>query len=74
MDKRTALRSLLTAVGRNQQWLADTTGIQKADISRMANRGMHPTQDEALLIADAFRSAIAELWSSGTNGELADAA
>lgn len=66
MDSRTPLKRILEDEGRRQSWLARTTGIDQADISRMANRGMHPSQDEAQRIADALGRQVSELWPCNT--------
>lgn len=62
MDSRTPLKRILEDEGRRQSWLARITGIDQADISRMANRGMHPSQDEAQRIAAALGRQVSELW------------
>jgi plasmid maintenance system antidote protein VapI len=62
MDSRTPLKRLMEDEGRRQNWLARATGIAEADISRMASRGMHPTQDEAQRIADALGRQVPEVF------------
>jgi len=62
MDSRTPLKRILESEGRKQTWLARTTGIAKADVNRIANRGMHPTEDEAQRIAAALGRQVCEVF------------
>ena len=62
MDSGTTLRNILLSEGRTQAWLARVTGIARADLNRMVNRGMHPTHDEAEAICRALGRQVSEVF------------
>jgi len=67
MDSRTTLKHILLSEGRTQAWLARVTGIDPADLSRIANRGMHPTEDEAKRIAAELGRQVDEVFPELTD-------
>lgn len=62
MERMTPFKRVLRDEGRRQDWLAERTGISQADISRMAVRGMRPTEDQAQRIAEALGRDLSELF------------
>lgn len=70
-EPRSALDAFLKARGIKQVWLAEVTGINAADISRIVN-GMRPGRERAHLIARALRATCAELgWAEHDAGRVA---
>lgn len=69
---RSALDAFLSERGTKQAWLAEKTGIQASDISRIVN-GMHPGRKRARAIAKALGTTCTELgWPSHeTSGRVA---
>jgi transcriptional regulator with XRE-family HTH domain len=52
------------AEGRRQSWLAREVGIDQADLSRIANRGLIPSDEVQQKIAEALGRTVDELWPS----------
>lgn len=60
---RCRIPELLDKVGKNQQWLADKTGIQKSRISEIANfKVKTPSLDKLKAIADCLKVYIDDLY------------
>lgn len=70
-EPRSLLDAFLKARGTKQVWLAEVTGINAADISRIVN-GMRPGRERAHAIAKALRATCAELgWPEHDEGQVA---
>jgi hypothetical protein len=69
MQRVTPLRQVLDAEGRRQSWLADLVGVDRADMNRAVNRGMHLGDDKHQAIADALNRRVEELFPPLTADE-----
>lgn len=72
MTPLTPLKRILMDEGRRQSWLAERTGIDQADISRIVRGGMHPGEDRARRIAQVLGRTVEELgWTDDVERQAA---
>lgn len=56
------LKRIMLAEGRRQTWLAEQIGKDPADVNRIINRGLIPTEATQRAIAEALDRTVDELW------------
>lgn len=74
MANPSPLKRILLAEGRRQTWLAGEVGIDPADLNRIVNRGLIPSDRVKQAIADALGRKVEELWPDAEQSETSRAA